>query len=234
MRLSYLLIGLGLKLNLLASSPFQLDCASLPTWRPSKVACEIRELTSPSKTSLRLKSFSGSIHVRGWSEPTIAVRARIEGYSDDTDLTARLQEIQSTFSENTLSASGPSFGGSSWWQVSYEIFTPHGATLQLDSNNGQVKLTDFHGEIRMEVNNGAIQVHNGSGRIEGRTRNGSVDFSTVGEKWIGQGIDLATGNGSITVRKSNSQMGPVRTFEGQPGGRIRLSSGMGNIEFLVR
>ncbi len=65
--------------------------------------------------------------------------------------------------------------------MSYRINVPRKNDLDLNANNGGVRLTDL------------------AGRVSGSTRNGGLTVNLGGSRWEGDGIDVETSNGGVTL-----------------------------------
>jgi DUF4097 and DUF4098 domain-containing protein YvlB len=174
---------------------FVFTCENLRPWPGARPAsCETRDLRV-AYTGEPFKIIGGgAVRLRGWQGDTIAVRARIEVYSENGDpLPTAPVAVELTSTQ--VQATGPALEGNAWWQTSFEVFIPMQATVNLEVKNGLVDLADLSGAITMNINNGAIVIKRCDGAIKGSTRNGAIAFENSPAP--GQSIDLHTGNGEV-------------------------------------
>ena len=54
-------------------------------------------------------------------------------------------------------------------------------------------------DLSLTTTNGGIRLDAVAGRVEGRTTNGGVDVRLDGQRWAGDGLELRTTNGAITL-----------------------------------
>jgi len=104
-------------------------------------------------------------------------------------------------------------------QASVTIKVPSIAAVELETDNGQVRIHDLKRAVTARVNNGKIEVRGGSGlRIDLTTTNGEVEFSETS---------------GATVARAESTNGAIR-FHGSLGdGGHSFHSGNGSIELVL-
>ena len=146
-------------------------------------------------------AMNGSIRVHGWANGDIQVKACVQAAAGDASAAAALaKQVTITDGPGRVVAKGPTpLDHSSWWSVSYDIWVPASANLQLDANNGSIRLEGVAGQIRANTLNGSIQLKNVSGDVEGETTNGSLSVDLASGPWQGKGLTLKTVNGSIQL-----------------------------------
>ncbi|GAA3995689.1 hypothetical protein GCM10022408_02790 [Hymenobacter fastidiosus] len=167
----------------------------------SKRYCETRDkiLPAPAGQGITIDGRSnGGITVKGWDGPDVRVRAKILAWGK-TDAEARKlgQSITIRAQDYTLRAESTA-DGELGWAVSYEVFVPRNMALTLRTLNGGINLSDLLGPVTFEAANGGISLVNVGGSIQGRTLNGGIRIRLTGPKWVGEGLDVQTTNGSIT------------------------------------
>ncbi|WP_143164204.1 DUF4097 family beta strand repeat-containing protein [Hymenobacter daecheongensis] len=167
----------------------------------SKRYCETRDKTLPAPAGQGITidgRANGGITVRGWDGPDVRVRAKILAWGK-TDAEARQlgKSITIMAKDYTLRAESTA-EGELGWAVSYEVFVPRKMTLTLRTLNGGINLSDLQGTVTFEAANGGISLINVGGSVRGRTLNGGVKIKLAGSKWVGEGLDVQTTNGSIT------------------------------------
>jgi DUF4097 and DUF4098 domain-containing protein YvlB len=161
--------------------------------------CEIRENTISALSTLTVNGQqNGGISVKGANRPDILVRAMVQsqGNSDAEARTLGAQVIVHT-SGGSVQADGPAQKG---WSVSYEIFVPAGTNLSLSTHNGGVAISGVESSIEFHAVNGGISLKNVGGNVHGDTVNGGVSVNLAGVRWNGQGLDVSTKNGGVSLK----------------------------------
>ncbi len=165
------------------------------------VHCELREVTlRPRAAPLAVNAApNGGISVVGWNRDEILVRAKLQAHAEDEsaarDLASRI-EIET---RETIRAGGPSGRNGQNWSVSYEIFAPHQSDLSLRSENGGIQISAVRGRIELSTLNGGISLRDVEGDVRGETTNGGLNVTLAGDRWRGEGLDLRTTNGGISL-----------------------------------
>ncbi len=88
------------------------------------------------------------------------------------------------------------------FSVSFEIFVPLNMDLDLKARNGGLSVRNVSGKITLNTENGGIAVADAGGKIKGTTENGGVSIVLNGTQWNGEGVDLETSNGGVSVTMS--------------------------------
>lgn len=162
-------------------------------------ACVVREQTIPFSGSLHVNSGeNGGVAVKGWNRPDVLVRSKIETWADSaSDGQGILSAVQIHASSGEISASGPQNRGEAGWSVSYEIFAPHRANLDLEANNGGVHVSDIAGNMNLHTVNGGLHLARLAGEVTGATVNGGVHVELAGDHWEGSGLNVTSTNGGV-------------------------------------
>lgn len=161
--------------------------------------CEIREVPIPATSTLTVDGReNGGISIKGANRPDILVRAMVQarGDSGSEGKTTAAQVILHT-SGGSISADGPAGKG---WSVTYEIFVPAATNLNLSTHNGGVAVSAVGSTIEIHAINGGISLQNVGGNVHGETVNGGISATLAGDKWNGQGMDVSTKNGGISLK----------------------------------
>jgi hypothetical protein len=184
--------------------------------------CEVREAAWRGRgESLSIDaSPNGGIEVTGWDRPEIKVRAKVVAVADSVDEAVRLAAEVRIESAGTIHAEGPSAGRRAHWWVSYEAFVPRQSDVQLESTNGGIRLADVAGRISFRTTNGGVSLTRVAGDVQGRTTNGGVQVQLAGTEWRGQGLDVQTTNGGVTLTVPDDYNALLET--GTTNGRLRL------------
>jgi hypothetical protein len=144
---------------------------------------------------------NGGVTVEAWDRNEIRVRAVVRG-SARTDERARelAAGVQVQTGGGRVSSTGPDRNSRrEWWSVSYRINVPRKTDLDLNAHNGGVSITGVAGNIRFDTTNGGVRLTDLGGRVNGSTRNGGLTVNLGGNRWDGDGIDVETSNGGVTV-----------------------------------
>ena len=162
--------------------------------------CEIREQTLPSFGRLSVEGHNGSATVKGWQRSDVLVRARVDSEAEtqsEADLLATQVSIDS--GSGQVRSIGPDSLENAQWSVSYEIFVPQSTDLDVKTHNGEVSISDVHGEIRFDAHNGGVSLKRVAGDVSGGTHNGEINAEMMGSVWDGRQLDVWTHNGDITL-----------------------------------
>jgi hypothetical protein len=143
---------------------------------------------------------NGSIRVHGWANAEIQVKACIQTTArDESSAEALAKQVTITDGPGRVVAKGPSPNDNSWWSVSYEVWIPAAANLQLEAFNGSIYLEGMAGHIRAHTLNGSVKLKDVGGEVDGETTNGSLSVDLAGSGWQGTVLRLNTVNGSIQL-----------------------------------
>jgi DUF4097 and DUF4098 domain-containing protein YvlB len=125
----------------------------------------------------------------------------VQAAAEDANTAAALvRQVTITDGPGRMVAKGPSSTPDhSWWSVSYEIWAPTSANLQMNANNGSISMDGLAGQIRAHTLNGSLKLKNVSGSVDAETTNGSLSVDLAGGFWQGKGLKLNTVNGSIQL-----------------------------------
>lgn len=172
--------------------------------------CEVQEQTLAAIGRLDVDARpNGAVHVTGWDRDEVLVRAQVRAWAEDEERAREIYEqVEVRTDGGTIRADGPSRQQGRWlwgndrsaWTVSYEIFTPHGTDLGVETVNGGLVIEDVQGEIDAETTNGGIRLSGLGGDVRGRTTNGGLEVTLTGDTWEGEGLDLGATNGGVRLR----------------------------------
>ena len=162
--------------------------------------CEVREYTLDSRSLVRVDATpNGGISVEGWDRNEISMKVMVQAWSRRGDPAQIAGDIEIR-TGNTIGAEGPRMGSREGWSVSYRVMVPRDSNLDLDSNNGGIRILGVRGEMDFSTLNGGIHLEEVGGDVKGRTTNGGVDIRLAGSQWDGTGLDVVTTNGGVTLR----------------------------------
>lgn len=158
-------------------------------------------LAAPSKKLSIDTGKNGGIRVKGWERDEIYIKACVQAWGkDENEAVARAASVQITSADGVIRASSPNAVDADYsFGVSYDIRVPVNTDLMLKANNGGINLAGISGKIEFDLNNGGVILDKIGGSVRGRTNNGNLTFNLSGDKWVGDGIDAQTMNGSVFI-----------------------------------
>jgi hypothetical protein len=162
--------------------------------------CEVREQRLPGGALTVDAGPNGGIRVEAWDGNDILVRAVVQTRGDtEAEARQRASAVAVEASGSRVSARGPTSDGNRWWSVSYRVSVPRQTDLQLNARNGGITIVGVAGAITFDTTNGGVRLADLGGRVSGRTRNGGVNVALSGSAWDGEGLDVETSNGGVTL-----------------------------------
>jgi DUF4097 and DUF4098 domain-containing protein YvlB len=162
--------------------------------------CKMVEVPADFSGSINVKSGNGAIVIRGWDEPGVLVRAKIQTAATSVfDAVALADRVSIEVAAGKVQATGPQTTTHLSWSVCWEIFLPHNADLTLATLNGAITISDITGRIQFSVSNGAVAVDRLGGNVDGSVSNGAIAITLGGDHWDGAGLTVKTSTGAIAV-----------------------------------
>jgi hypothetical protein len=164
--------------------------------------CEVREHTVRATGSFEVNARpNGGISVQAWDGSEVLVRARLQAHAESDGEARRLAgEVEVRVAPGSATANGPRARGREGWSVSFDVFVPRDTHLTLESTNGGIDVSSVHGRHVMSTTNGGIAMRGVAGDIRGHTTNGGITVHLTGRGFSGEGLDLRTTNGGITLQ----------------------------------
>ena len=164
--------------------------------------CEVRDVRL-SRVDGRLTvdgRTNGGVWIRGWDRSEVLVRAKIQTWAE-TDAEARrlASAIRIRTDGGRIEAEESDMGRRSGWSVSYDVYVPRRTDLDVRTHNGGISVEGVQGRIDVEALNGGVSLRDVQGEVRGGTTNGGVTLALDGDRWVGQGVDLETTNGGVTI-----------------------------------
>ena len=165
--------------------------------------CEIRETTVAAAggiVNIDARQ-NGGISLKGWDRNEVLVRAQVNTTAE-TDAEARdlARQVNVQTAGAQIRADGPSGDRNRHWSVSYEVFVPTNSSASLQTVNGGINVNDVTGNLEFKAVNGGVNLKRVGGNIQGRTTNGGLNIELAGDRWTGNGMDVTTTNGGITLK----------------------------------
>ena len=144
---------------------------------------------------------NGGVTVEGWERSGVEVRAKVWANARSPERAEEIADaVEVRMDDGRLSADGPDTGRREGWGVSWEIMVPHSTDLDIETFNGGIAVADVSGRVRFEALNGGVRLSEIGGDVQGRTTNGGLHIELDGTNWEGEGLDVQTTNGGVTLR----------------------------------
>ena len=164
--------------------------------------CEMRESTVSAAggvISIDARQ-NGGISVRGWDRNDVLVRAQVRTAAvTDADARDFARQINVQTIGAQIRAEGPAADRDRSWSVTYEVFVPARSSAILQTVNGGISVSDVVGDLGFTAVNGGVTLKRVAGNVHGRTTNGGLSIELAGDRWDGQGMDVTTVNGGISL-----------------------------------
>jgi DUF4097 and DUF4098 domain-containing protein YvlB len=163
--------------------------------------CEMREQTIAYGGRVAIDpGQNGGVTVKAWDNANVLVRSKVESAGIDEG-SAKIvgAQIQVNTSGGTINASGPESNKDRNWSVSFEVFVPRRADLNLKTYNGGISITGVEGNIQFHAMNGGVNLKHVGGEVVGDTTNGGLNIELAGDRWTGNKLDARTTNGGINI-----------------------------------
>lgn len=166
--------------------------------------CEVRGFEfAPPAPGLRVDGgLNGGVSVAGDERANVRVEAQVQTWAKtaaEAKQVAEAVEIHLPERGGAVTAEGPGQRQDQGWAVSYRVFVPKSADLDLKTQNGGVSIHDVTGRLRFDVVNGGVDLRRTAGDVQGHTVNGGLSIELTGTKWTGAGLDARTANGGVQV-----------------------------------
>lgn len=158
-------------------------------------ANDLREITLQTR-DVRVKSENGRVTVKGENRADVLVRACIRAWADsEAEADSLVKGVQIDTSSEIRATNTADKNMS----VSYEIRVPNNTNLDLAIDNGRISINSVQGQINFKTANGRVSLYDVSGDVKGRTNNGRVSVKLSGSAYQGNGLDVETGNGRVSL-----------------------------------
>jgi len=183
--------------------------------------CEVREMTLRAGGPIAVDAApNGGIEVTAGSGDTIRLEAKVTASADEESEAREMVSGVHIRTSGTIQADGPRTHDRDWWSVSYRLTVPAHTDLDLKSHNGGISLTGVRGRTEFATTNGGVHVTDAGGSLHGRTTNGGVHVALSGSQWEGDGLDIQTTNGGVTLEVPENFNAHLET--GTVNGGVRM------------
>jgi hypothetical protein len=211
--------------------------------------CEVRESTMGAGPLNVDAGQNGGIVIEGGDGSEIRVRAVVQASaSSAARAKAIADQVQVQVGGGRVYATGPDLERRESWSVSYRINVPRKNDLDLHASNGGISIAGVNGNMRFDTVNGGVRLDDVGGRVNGETRNGGLSVTLSGDRWDGEGLDVETSNGGVTLRLPDNYNAELETrtvngglsidfpvtVQGELTARRGLTTTLGNGGPLVR
>lgn len=170
------------------------------SWNDRPQYCEVREVTLAPRGAVALDGAqNGGVEVRGESRSDIHVYAIVGATAETLDEAKAIAAQVKIATAPTIRADGPAMGRRNQWWVSYKAVVPEKTDLSLRAANGGIDISGVSGQIDFETVNGGVNLERVGGRVKGHTINGGLDIALTGTQWQGEGLDVETTNGGVSL-----------------------------------
>ncbi len=147
-----------------------------------------------------LKNINGTITIHSWQKDEVRVLAEKRakpkwGMSAEDLLQAWKVEIGASRDRIDIETIRPEKRDKKWRQgitVTYELWVPESASLELRNTNGKIDVERLNGQIQARTTNGNVHLEGVGGTAECATTNGNITIEEA-RGWV----DAQTTNGSI-------------------------------------
>lgn len=168
--------------------------------RDQASVCEVREWTVGAVDDLEVNARpNGGIRVSAWERGDMQVRARIQAWADDVDRAREIVDDVEVRVGDEVDSDGPRSRRDEGWSVSYRLMVPRSTNLDLQSTNGGITIAGVQGRLRFRTTNGGVHLEAVDGDVTGSTTNGGLHVELAGGGWTGEGLDVQTTNGGVTL-----------------------------------
>lgn len=143
---------------------------------------------------------NGGVEVEGWDGDRVEVRAKVWANARTEERARELAEaVRVEMRDGRLGSDGPETGRRESWGVSWEVRVPRATDLEIETHNGGISVTEVSGRIDFRALNGGVHLTGVGGDVSGRTTNGGLRVELDGSRWSGEGLDVETVNGGVTL-----------------------------------
>jgi len=160
-----------------------------------------------------LDNTNGGVHVRAATDNKVHLHAVKKVQTKSNQLQAAMNELKIDITQpdggvRVVTRYPKNRGGDSLFSwiageslqasVSYELELPQSLTIDIETVNGRVDVSDLTGTMKLETTNGGITIERCRGSLQAETTNGRIDAELLSVT-AGRPIRLGTTNGGIKV-----------------------------------
>jgi hypothetical protein len=147
-----------------------------------------------------LVSHSGGIRVQPWDQGDYEVEVcKAAAAKDRAGAQAILDDVKVERHGGRIADEGPEGAESNQWAVYLIVRAPKGASIDVETMNGEIGVRGVEGTIVARSKNGPIALRDCAGDVEAHTLNGPVAVALQGTTWEGAGLSAETSNGPVAL-----------------------------------
>lgn len=163
--------------------------------------CEVRTATVPSTGSLNVDGRgNGGVRIEAWDRSEVEIVARVSADAQSDERAEELgRSVEIAADGGRIRAEGLSSERREHWSVSYRLRVPRDTDLDVRTTNGGIQIAEVSGDIGFRAVNGGVTLRDLAGDVRGRTTNGGLDVELAGDAWSGNGMDVETTNGGVSM-----------------------------------
>jgi DUF4097 and DUF4098 domain-containing protein YvlB len=160
---------------------------------------QVKNFTVSGTPRLNIQTFDGYISVHAWDKQevqlTINKRAANEqsmsGIRISADQNSAEIKVVADF-DKTVAAQAGEYSTNA--MVSFDVYVPRNANIQLSSGDGRLELEGVNGNLNLDTGDGRIEVRAAAGHLTAKTGDGRIEV----ENFNG-GVSADTGDGRINL-----------------------------------
>jgi len=193
--------------------------------------------------TLKVDDVAGDVTVTGADVDTVQVKAVKTAYdSSQARADAEVKNVKYTIEQNgntiTLTYELPKSMNfnNNVNTVDFIVTVPNETTVDVDTNFGEVGVTDTKGNVDIKNDFGDVTVENIEGALTVKTNSGEVNATSI--KAGSENIDLSSDFGGVTLEKAggkditlDSNSGTITLNEVRATGELNSNTDFGNTKF---
>ncbi len=164
---------------------------------------------------------NGGVTAKGWDRNEILARAKIQTWAEtEAEALELASQIRIETGGANIHAEGPQTRDRQGWSVSFEVYVPRNSNLSLKTHNGGIGVSDVRGQIEFSALNGGVSLRRLAGSVKGQTTNGGLSIDLAGNSWDGEGMDVRTANGGVSISIPDNYSAHLETGTANGGLKI--------------
>jgi DUF4097 and DUF4098 domain-containing protein YvlB len=168
----------------------------------------------------------GSIEVTGWDRQEVRITGTVGDNLEGLEISADEDDVEIEVEFPDRRISNPMAA-----EARLAISVPVGASLEIETFNAEIKVTDVHGSLELATVNGGIVVSGRADEVYAESVSGNITISTAGAE-----VEAESVSGAVIVDGASGDIG-ISTMNGRievtaiEADSVDLESMSGSIEF---